>query len=169
MNHKEIITRLSANTVVFKALLNGLSKDEYLFKPAEDKWCILEVVCHLHDEEREDFRARLKHVLDSPDKPLPSIDPVAWVKERNYIEQNYEQLLEKFLNERDDSIMWLQLLKSPKWTNAYRHPKFGPLSAEMFLANWVAHDYFHFRQITNLKYFYLMEISEQNLNYAGTW
>jgi hypothetical protein len=169
MNHKEIITRLSANIRVFKSLLNGLSEEEYLFKPAENKWCILEVVCHLHDEECEDFRARLKHVLDAPDKPLPPIDPVGWVKERNYIEQNYEQIVEHFLSERDESLMWLQSLTSPKWKNAYKHPTFGSMSAEMFLANWVAHDYFHFRQITSLKYQYLMNITDQNLLYAGTW
>ena len=169
MNHKEIITRLSANISVFKSLLTGVSKDEYLFKPTEDKWCILEVVNHIYDEEREDFRARIKQVLESPDKSLTSIDPTGWVTERNYIEQNYKQSVDRFFNERDESLMWLQSLQSPKWKNAHKHPEFGPLSAEMFLANWVAHDYFHFRQIINLKYHYLMHITDQNLYYAGTW
>ena|SRR5579871_3144853 len=169
MNHKEIIARLEANATVFEALLTGLSPEQFLFKPAEDKWCILEVACHLFDEEWEDFRARLKHVLETPDKKLPPIDPTGWVKERNYILQNYDDKVVDFLNEREESVKWLKSLSSPKWKNAYVHPTFGPLSAEMFLANWAAHDYLHFRQITSLKYFHLMETSGQNLNYAGVW
>jgi len=43
------------------------------------------------------------------------------------------------------------------------------MSAKFILANWLAHDYLHIRQITRLKYDYLQDIPNENLSYAGNW
>ncbi len=56
MNTKYIIDELKRNKIVFKDILEGLKKEVYLWKPNPEKWCVLEVVCHLYDEEREIFR-----------------------------------------------------------------------------------------------------------------
>src|SRR5690606_16045601 len=149
-----IINGLSDNRNAFKDLLFGVKEDMYLWKPNPEKWCLLEIVCHLYDEEREDFRTRTRHVLETPTAPLPPIDPQGWVEARAYIQQNYRDKVNIFLAEREQSINWLQSLSNPKWDNAYEHPKFGKMTAKMFLSNWLAHDYLHFRQITKLKYDY---------------
>jgi hypothetical protein len=169
MNHDRIIENLSANRDVFSTLLMNKHEDEYLWKPSDTKWCLLEVVCHLYDEEREDFRARVKHTLETPIEPLPMFDQVAWVKDRKYIEQDYNQMVEKILDERNNSITWLKSIKDPSWKNAYPHPKLGALSAEHFLANWLAHDFLHMRQIVGLQFQFLKVTSENDLSYAGSW
>lgn len=149
--------------------MTGLTEEEYLWKSNFDKWCLLEIICHLYDEEREDFRARIRHVLETPTKPLPQFDPTEWVKERNYIDKNYTETIDKFLDERQKSIKWLNSLSNPEWENAYIHPKFGKMTAKMFLSNWLAHDYLHIRQIIKLKFDYLKGLSDETLNYAGDW
>jgi len=169
MNYTKIITGLSENKNVFKELLSDLTEELYLWKPAPEKWCLLEIVCHLYDEEREDFRARTKHTLDTPTAALPSIDPQGWVQTRNYLQQNYFDKLNSFLDERDQSVKWLQSLTNPVWDNAYEHPKFGKMTAKMFLSNWLAHDYLHIRQIIKVKYDYLHQLTNEDLNYAGNW
>jgi hypothetical protein len=169
MDYVKIIGELSRNRQVFSDLLAEVAKEQVLWKSHPEKWCLLEIVCHLYDEEREDFRARLKHVLETPNNPLPSINPVGWVTERKYLQQDYQEKLKGFLEERKNSIAWLQSLSNPPWYNAYMHPKFGAMTAKMFLTNWVAHDYLHFRQITKLKYDYLAQISGETLDYAGAW
>ncbi|MES2430979.1 MAG: DinB family protein [Bacteroidota bacterium] len=93
MNYTKIINNLSENENVFKELLLGLTEEIYLWKPDPEKWCLLEIVCHLYDEEREDFRARTKHTLETPTASLPPIDPQGWVKKRTYIQQNYNEKL----------------------------------------------------------------------------
>jgi len=113
MNSAPVIQELFKNKDVFKELLTGLTEKEYLWKPNPDKWCLLEVLCHLYDEEREDFRARIKHVLEIPAQPLPSIDPPGWVQQREYIKQNYAGKLDMFLKERENSVEWLRSLRSP--------------------------------------------------------
>lgn len=168
-NYDKIIQELSRNKDIFNGLLTGLSKEEYLWKSNPDKWCLLEITCHLYDEEREDFRARTKHVLETPELPLNPIDPTGWVQERKYIQQDLSESLDKFLKEREQSIKWLQSLTNPKWDSTYNHPKFGQMTAKTFLSNWVAHDYLHIRQILNLKFNYLKQLSDETLAYAGDW
>lgn len=169
MNSANIVNALSENSTVFKELLSRQSEELYLWKPNPEKWCLLEIVCHLYDEEREDFRSRTRHVLETPTAPLPPIDPQGWVTARDYMQENYDDKVSDFLSERAQSVKWLQSLSNPQWNNAYEHPKFGKMTAKMFLSNWLAHDYLHIRQITRLKYDYLKHLSEEDLSYAGDW
>lgn len=169
MDHKPIISELNRNKAVLRELLAGTSQEEYLWRSAPEKWNLLEIVCHLYDEEREDFRARTKHCLEIPGQAMPAIDPVGWVKERKYAEQDYNATLAKFLEERERSVEWLRSLKAPNWASAYQHPKMGPVSAWLILSNWLAHDHLHIRQIIRTKYLRLKELSGEKLDYAGEW
>ena len=169
MSPEKIFEELERNKYVFQEILNNIPRESILWSQNPDKWCLLEVVCHLFDEEREDFRTRVKCVLEDPDTPPPSFDPLVWVKEREYKKQNYDQVLSRFLSEREISIEWLKSIKDPEWSNTYMHPKLGPMSAYLFLTNWLAHDYLHIRQIIKLKFDYLKRESGESLNYAGDW
>lgn len=164
-----IFRELENNGIVFQTLLSELEKEQILFRPTREKWNLIEIICHLYDEEREDFRARLLHVLDTPDKPLPSIDPQGWVVTRNYIQQDFESTLGKFLNERRESVRLLKSLQNPDWSLAYTHPKFGPMSGKLFLSNWLAHDYLHIRQVLYTKHSWLKMQTGEDLKYAGEW
>ena len=169
MNHGEIILQLEKNKNVFKSLFEGLDSAMITWKPLPEKWCLLEIICHLYDEEREDFRARLRHTLETPGLPMPKIDPQGWVKDRSYMERDFEAMVAKFLYEREESVKWLNSLSMPAWKNIHLHPSLGELSAEMFLGNWLAHDYLHFRQVTFTKYQYLIKHFNTRFDYAGDW
>lgn len=164
-----IIQELANNQTVFAGLLQNVPADLVLWRPHAAHWCLLEIVCHLYDEEREDFRARVKSVLDDPQRPFTSINPVAWVQERAYLDQDYEAKTLAFLTERAASISWLKSLENPQWNNTYQHPSLGPMSAGLFLANWLAHDQLHIRQINRVKRGFLQAGIEHDLSYAGNW
>jgi uncharacterized damage-inducible protein DinB len=66
MNHLRIIEHLRVNQNVFKYLFQSVSDEQARWKPGADKWSMLEVINHLYDEEREDFRKRLELVLKNP-------------------------------------------------------------------------------------------------------
>jgi hypothetical protein len=169
MNIEWTTRQLEANKLVYKEMLENICCDEYSWKPLPVKWCLLEMLCHLYDEEREDFRARVKHTLENPDQPLKPINPQGWIIGRKYMEQDYDKVLRDFLSERENSIHWLRSLKNPDWESYFTHPSLGKMSAMKFLANWLAHDYLHFRQITKLKFDYLKHMSGEDLSYAGDW
>jgi len=157
------------NSKLFESLFSSVDEIQQTWKQTPVKWNLLEILCHLYDEEREDFRTRLKSVLDNPENTFPSIDPPGWVITRNYAQQSFKKMLQQFSQERKNSIEWLQSLQNVNWDNAHQYPKIGPMSARYILANWLAHDYLHIKQIFKLKYDYLKHTSNQNLSYAGDW
>ena len=169
MNSEFILKELDKNKEVFKNLLKGCQKDLIMFRPEPGKWNLLEIICHLCDEEREDFRQRVELTLNSPTEKWPHIDPPAWVSERKYIEQDFESKIIEFCKEREKSVSWLRSLQNHQWDNSYNHPKVGPVSAKLIFVNWLAHDYLHIRQIIKNKYFYLKSNYNVPLDYAGEW
>ena len=169
MDNRQIIDNLARNRSVFDALLSKTNSESACWKASPDQWSLLEVVCHLYDEEREDFRARVKHCLENPELPFLSIDPVGWVTTRKYLAQDFNEKLLSFLKERNDSIEWLRSLENPNWENIHENPKLGVMSANKFLSNWLAHDHIHIRQINRIKYEFLDSKSKDSLKYAGDW
>ena len=166
---KAIVKQLQNNRHVFEDILKNESEPMVLWKQSPEKWCLLEIICHLNDEECHDFRFRVQWVLEKPNQTPPPIDPIGWVTNHDYLNQDYDTMLNTFLSERDKSIIWLKSLKNVHWDNAFEHAKLGRLTARHFLVNWLAHDYLHIKQILKLKYDYLQHTSRENLQYAGIW
>jgi hypothetical protein len=149
------ITSLDLSGRKIKAALKGVTEAQSRWKPRPAKWSLLEVVSHLFDEERDDFRRLIDHVLHSPDAAWPSVDPEKWAVDREYMKNDYVQTLEKFLQERVGSLEWLKGLPPTNWSRVCRHPTDGARTASDFLAAWAAHDYLHLRQIADLYAGYL--------------
>jgi len=164
-----VAQQLQKNKLVFLELLKDVGLDTIHWKQANDKWCLLEILCHLYDEERDDFRFRVKWLLERPGETPPPFNPLKWVTDHKYMQQDYEPMLYKFIAERENSLRWLNSLNNPNWDNHFEHPKMGKLTASYYLNNWLAHDYLHMRQILKLKFDYLKHVSGNNLNYAGEW
>lgn len=169
MMHEQIVSQLRANSGVFLAMLGNVDNRLQRWRPQDGKWCLLEVVCHLLDEEKEDFRARTRLALNRGHGILNSINPVDWVKERDYYGQDYPAKLQAFLEERERSLSWLESLENPDWSAAFEHKQLGRMTAFKMLANWLAHDYHHIRQINRIKYSWLKQHSGEDLSYAGDW
>ncbi len=151
-------------------MLDNISDEQAGWKPKPEKWSLLEIVNHLYDEEREDFRQRIMNIFEDPEKEWAPIAPADWVTEREYAKRDFKTSLNNFLAERKKSIDWLKSLLSPDWKATYNHPKLGEMSAEMLLANWLAHDYLHIRQITFMNWSYLSHTATSvTLDYAGNW
>lgn len=170
MEFQQIITRLKANAAVFQAQCRDVPEKQARWKPAPGKWSILEVMNHLADEETDDFRTRVDLTLHSPGKAWPAIDPPAWAVERKYNERDLAETVVRFVEERANSVTWLEQLEGPQWDLAYEHPVFGTITAGRVLTSWLAHDHIHIRQINRLQREYLVtEVSDYPADYAGDW
>lgn len=170
MDRARVVHRLTADARVFRGLVAGVSEEQARWKPTPEEWSLLEVVCHLADEERDDFRRRLDLTLHHPGSDWPPIDPEGWARTRGYNERDPAVALEDLLSERDRSIRWLKDLEAPDWTASHEHPKIGFLTAGDLLTSWVAHDLIHIRQMTRLHRRYLVNVvSEHSPDYAGRW
>ena len=169
MNLQFYMDRLSHTPAVISSLVEGVSPQQARWKPAADRWSILEVVNHLHDEECEDFRTRLDGILHHPGQPLPPIDPPRWAIERKYNERDMQESLGRFLEARRMSLQWLRDLNNPNWEQSHQLPH-GPIQAGDILASWAAHDFLHVRQLSKLHWEYLnREAAPFKTEYAGPW
>lgn len=150
MNTESLLARLSGFNTALPALISHVSPEDVRWKPADGAWSILEIVCHLADEEAEDFRPRLQSTLEDPTKAWKPIDPEAAATDRKYNDSDMAESLSRFTRERSSSIDWLQanLDRIGESANqAYDHPQIGPISVGELFAAWVAHDQLHIRQI----------------------
>jgi hypothetical protein len=168
LDGRSAAARLEANGQVFGALVRGVPEEQARWKPAPDQWSILEVVNHLADEEVDDFRRRIVLTLRNPEAPWPPIDPPRWAIERAYNERQLGESIERFLSERERSLVWLRELAAPNWDRSYQHPKAGELRAGDLLAAWLDHDLIHIRQITRLHHQWLvLRADPYRTEYAG--
>lgn len=169
MDIEKCIAMLTNNKTRIQTLLQGVSQEEAQYKPDPDTWSMLEVINHLYDEEKEDFRRRLKGVLDDPARDLPPINPEAWVTEQSYNTRNLKDSIQHFLDERDESLQWLSSLSSPDWDQTYQRGDFSIRAGDIF-ASWIAHDQLHMRQLIELqREILLMAAGSYQVDYAGLW
>lgn len=170
MNIDGLIESLERFGDILPATLVRLSRQDAAWKPESSQWSVLEIVCHLADEEVEDFRLRVKMTLENPAESWPEIDPVAAAVERKYNEQDLQEVRKRFFKERKASVAWLRSLTNPDWSQAYQYPNHGPVPAGEVMVSWAAHDQLHLRQIA--KRFYEMNLRDgapYPAVYAGDW
>lgn len=169
MQYKTLCQELEYSTEMIRALLAGISQEEAQIRPDIESWSILEVVCHLYDEEREDFREHLDFILHRQNEEWHRIDPEAWVTERKYNDQSLTEMQEKFFAERWRSLEWLRGLAETDWETTYTS-QFGSMKAGEMFACWVAHDNLHVRQLTELRRNWIERMTQPyDIEYAGDW
>lgn len=169
MEVEQLYRELAHGAEMIRVVAAGFTQTQAQVKPDPDSWSVLEVICHLLDEEREDFRVRLDYILHRPGEDAPPIDPAGWVTARCYKERDLAETLRQFLAERQVSLDWLAGLSNPNWHAEFKAP-WGSIFAGDMLAAWVAHDGLHLRQLLELRRTRLLGWSEPfNLGYAGDW
>lgn len=136
-------------------------------RPTPGEWAPIEIVCHLRDEDHEDFGARLRAVLDGQSAFLP-IAPERWVDERRYREAELARTLDDLRTRRADNLALLASISPEHLRAAVAHPRLGPLSGMDLLVAWVAHDRLHVRQLAGtLARLWANRWAPLNAEYAG--
>ena len=170
MDAQQLIKCLAQNAERIGSLVSHVADEQASWKPAPDSWSVLEVVNHLYDEEREDFRVRLDCILHKPGQPWPPIDPQGWVTARAYNQRDLAESLEGYFEERHKSIDWLMSLTNADWEKGETAPWGAVLRAGDMLAAWVAHDIHAMRQLSELHYAWTQRVAEPySVEYAGEW
>jgi hypothetical protein len=171
MQPAPFIAALEANGPAIAALARAMPAEQVRWRPEAGSWSALEVVNHLADEEREDFRTRLDTVLNLPGETPPAIDPEGWVVARGYNERDFDESLTRFLDERRRSLAWLGSLTAPDWSRAWAHPSgdFSIRAGDLLVA-WAAHDLLHLRQLVEIQYHRrAIDAAPYGVEYAGEW
>jgi hypothetical protein len=127
------------------ALLAGIDDASARRRPAPAEWAPVEIVCHLRDEETEDFGARVRVIVDGGD--FSPIDPERWAVERRYQDDSLAEALEALRQRRRASLEWLVGVAPEALARTRPRRNGGSLSGLDLCAAWVAHDGLHLRQL----------------------
>ncbi len=169
MEFQTLLQELVDSTEMIRALLKNIDQEQAQAKPDAEAWSVLEVICHLYDEEREDFREHLDFILHRQQEEYHVIDPQGWVKERSYNEQNFEEMQKKFFAERQQSLDWLTELSNMDLETTYTS-RYGSVTAGEMFASWIAHDNLHIRQLVELRRHRIEILTKPyDIQYAGEW
>jgi hypothetical protein len=129
-----------------EALVADLDPARWRARPAPAEWAPVEIVCHLRDEEAEDFPARLRVVVEGGTAFAP-IDPQGWVEARRYRDADPAAALAALRAGRAASLAWLATVDPERLRASVAHPRLGALGGLDVLAAWVAHDRLHLAQL----------------------
>jgi hypothetical protein len=128
------------------ALLSDLDDGSWRVRPAPNEWAPVEIVCHLRDEELEDFGTRVRVVVEGG-IIFPPIDPERWVLDRHYRDEDPRKAVAFLKQCRRDTLAFLALLDSSRLRRVVDQPGLGRMSGLDLVAAWVTHDRLHLAQL----------------------
>ncbi|MBA3871078.1 MAG: DinB family protein [Anaerolineae bacterium] len=170
MNLEYCLAQLTSNAAAIEQMVAGLDSESAHWKPSVEDWSVVEVMCHLADEEREDFRSRFQFLMSGASGDPPPNDSEKNVTERRCNERDLASSLADYLNERKQSLDYLRRLTNIPFDKKTIWSWGRTISVGDMLVSWVAHDVLHLRQLTELKWGYQMQqFAPYDPGYAGDW
>ncbi len=131
--------------------VSGLPDKTLRYKPAPDKWCILEILGHLADVEIV-FGHRIRQMLADPKSTITPMDQDAWARNLGYLETPPAEMIALYGVNRHANLQILRRLKASDLEKSAFHPE---LKREWRLAEIVekldTHSAKHLEQIEALK------------------
>jgi hypothetical protein len=162
---QSIARQLAANAHAIRALVRAIPEEQARWQSKPETWSITQVMEHLYNEERLDFRQHLKEMLHDPPQPWGAFHD-EWLSLKSC-----RQALDAFLAEREASIAWLETLESTDWdvqTQATFVDETIALRAGDVLVSWVDHDFSHLRQVIALLHaWHKQKAAPYSTQYAG--
>ena len=122
---------------VLDLLVGELDEGTCRSRPAPNEWAPVEIICHLRDEETEDFAARVSVILDGGVRFAPN-DPERSAIERRYREADLRAALATFHARRAASIELLATVAPNRLFASADRPTGGRLSGLDLLLQPVA-------------------------------
>jgi hypothetical protein len=163
-----LVVRHAAFPRVIEALVSDHEAAILRDRESPGRWSPLEILVHLRDEEREDFRDRAQAATAG--RPITTkIDPAGWVTQRAYNTQDPALVLADFEAERRASCAWLSGLEPEALEATLEHPQLGTMRCGDFVAAWRMHDLLHLRQLaTALAVITARGLASWRIDYAGS-
>jgi uncharacterized damage-inducible protein DinB len=129
----------------------GISDKVLRYKPAMDKWSILEILGHLADIEIV-YAYRLRQMLADEKPVIAAMDQDAWANRLGYMQSSPAELVALYGLNRHANVQLLRRLKPEHLEKAAYHPELQKnVSVAEMVEKMSAHGVSHVEQIEKLK------------------
>jgi DinB superfamily len=131
--------------------VSGLSPATLRYKPAPDKWSILEVLGHLADIEMV-YGYRLRQMLADEKPVIAPMDQDAWAKHLGYLEAPAPELVAAYGLNRHHNLRLLRRSKLEDLAKSAFHPEYKKdVTVADLVEKMASHGTNHLEQIERLK------------------
>ncbi len=133
------------------AAVSGLPENVLGYKPAPDKWCILEIVGHLADVEII-YAYRMRQMIADKKPVIAPIDQDDWARNLGYMQAAPAELVAQYGLNRHHNLRLLRRLKPEDLSRSAYHPeREANVDLEDMVQRLARHDANHLAQIERLK------------------
>lgn len=133
------------------AAVSGLSEKVLRYKPAPDKWCVLEILGHLADIEIV-YAYRLRQMLADKKPVIAPMDQDEWARNLGYMETPPAELIALYGLNRHANLRLLQRLKPGDLEKSAFHPESKKdITVAELVERMGMHGASHLAQIEKLK------------------
>jgi hypothetical protein len=133
------------------AAVTGLSPDVLRYKPAPEKWSILEILGHLADIEIV-YAYRLRQMLADTKPVIAPMDQDAWAKNLGYMDIPAPELVALYGLNRHSTLRLLRRLKPTDLEKSAYHPEHkADVTVARLVEMMAGHGANHLQQIEKLK------------------
>ncbi len=130
-------------------LVDGVSVQHLGYRPAPDKWSIVEILAHLAEDELA-TSWRYRQMIEHDGETLHGFDQGLWARLGNYATWNVGEALELFRLLREANLRMLGTLLPEQWERSGNHVERGRLTVRELVRHMAAHDINHINQIEAL-------------------
>ena len=146
---EQILTLLKATPPRLAELTAQLTQAQLHIAPSPGEWSANEVLAHLRA--CSDMWGKAIATILTEDKPtIRAVNPRTWIKQTDYLEQEFYPSLRAFTRQRTKLLAMLELLTTKDWSRTATVTGAGkPLTRDvLFYAQWMAeHERPHVKQI----------------------
>ncbi len=146
MTPSEVADLLEMSGQAFASTLDALTPEVASWHPAPGEWCVMEVVGHVIEAEKNGFAGRIRLILGADEPDLPTWDRDGIAKKRNDCARDPNELKQELVALRGPSVQLVRSLLPEEFQRGGTHPEVGRLSVEDLMHEWVHHDGNHLRQ-----------------------
>jgi len=148
---REKIDAIERGPALVAAAAKGVDDRTLRYKPAPDKWCILQILGHLADIEVL-YGYRMRQMLADREPTLAPIDQDDWARNLGYLEGTPSDFLAAYQAARRANLRLLRRLEATDLAKGAFHPeKRRKVTLEELIEMMVIHDPNHAGQIERLK------------------
>jgi DinB family protein len=146
----DLLERFRRGGELLAVATTGAAGPELDFKPAPEKWCVRQIVCHLADSEAVNVM-RLRQILAEEHPTLQSFNGEAWAERLDYGRRKLSPVIETFRRLRTENHELLKDLSEEAFARSGTHTEAGPLTLRALVKGSAEHVEEHVKQIQGVR------------------
>src|SRR5580693_9836686 len=118
---------------LLSAALRQFPKKMWIYKPANERWSIHEIILHLADSEASAYVRCRAYIAEPATSQSAKFSASRWAGSLGYFHQSTREALEIIRRLRKMTYQLLVAVPEPVWSHTVEYPKEGRISLELWI------------------------------------